>query len=319
MPYTTTRQIKQDVLFRGGEPTGGGQWNDKVVDYINRAYRGVASGASEFLPEYVEDWWWTRGRGVLTLLPATKTGTVAVTQGSTTITFSDAPSVSVTGYRFRVDGWSEPFLVASHTALNANATLDSIFTGETNSAATYKLMKTTYSLDSAVQALISPMVGFRNNPKIIGISPERMDDLYPLQELNTGIPRAFALVDEQTVQFSHGGRDDGISQRVEYNYRAVVSELTDSDSSVPLIPLQYRHVLADMALTFVYLDKNDDRSNAVALSARTVLAGMLKDNRRRLSRMGGTLGHIYPRGGPEGNLEDRLIRTDSGLIIGGPY
>lgn len=315
MPYTNTREIKNDVLRRGGEPATAEEFGEAVIDYINRCYNTLAAGASEFLPEYVEDWWWLRGSDVLTLEPAIE-GSVAVTKDSASVTFGSAPSASsVDNYRLKIEGHSEQFAIASHTGGATAATLDSPYTGDTNSAASYKLMRVFYALSTEVGSLISPMFGFRQNPSIIGLSPERMDVLYPLPELTTGIPRAFALEDKQTVRFSHGGRTDGYSMRVEYRYRKLVTTLTDDPSSIPVVPAEWRHLLADMALTYLYLELNDDRSNAVALSARTGLAGMLKENRRQLAKMGGSVGQIYPRGDGPGSAEGPL-RTESGMIIG---
>ena len=315
MPYETTRQIKQDVLFRGAEVVGGASdYDQKVIDYINRVYKTMAAGASEFLPEYIEDWWWLRARGVLTLKPVT-VGTVNITQDSANITFDIAPTDSVVDYRIRFDNWGEVFTIATHTAGAVDATLDSPFTGPTIVGSGYRLMKVTYALDAAVDAVTGPMVGYRDNPKINGVSPERMDELWPLPNLMPGIPMGFSLEDPQTVRFSHGGRTDGYSMRVEYPYRPLVTDLEDSDTSIPLVPAQWRHILADMALAYVYLDKNDDRSNAVALAARTGLAGMLKENRRRLSKINKNTGHIYPRSNNLGQSPVPL-RTESGLIIG---
>jgi len=175
-------------------------------------------------------------------------------------------------------------------------------------------MKVTYTLSASVASIVAPMVGFRDNPRIIGLSPERMDELYPMPELTTGIPEAFALENTQTVRFSHGGRTDGASMRVEYRYRPVVADLYDSVASVPLVPLEWRHLLADMALTYLLLDKNDDRSNAIALSARTGLAAMLKENRRRIPKMDTLTGHIFPRASTMNTRSP--LRTESGLIIG---
>lgn len=317
MPYVTTQDIKEDVLFRAGEKNSA-DWGEKTIDYINRVYRTLATGASEFLPEYVDDWWWIRDTDVLTLEPVISTGTVAVTEGSVNITFSSAPAASVAGFRFRVDGNPEVYKIATHTGGATAATLDAAYNGDDAAAGTYKLMKVEYELSASVEALVGPMFGFRSNPRIIGLSPERMDELYPIPELATGTPVAFSLEDTQTVRFSHGGRTDGKSMRLEYRYRKALDALTDSDSSVPIVPLEWRHLLADMALTYVLLDKNDDRSNAIALAARTGLAGMLKENRRRLSKMDITsIGHIYPRGDvPSARKGTNPLRTESGLIIG---
>lgn len=314
--YESGREIVDDILFRAGEATTQTDWASKALDYLNRSYRTLCAGSSEFLPEYVDDWFWLRGIEKLTLEPAILAGTVNVTANSTSIIFSSAPADSVVGWRIRVGDHPELFSIATHTAGAAAATLDSPYTGSSASASAYKLMKVIYTLASNVQALISPMIGYRNNPRIMGVTPERMDDIFPFADLQPGVPEAFALEDLATVRFSHGGRIDGQKMRIEYRFRKVAVDLAYALNSIPLVPLEYRAVLSDMALTYVWLDKNDDRSNATALGARTGLAAMWKENRRKLARMGsGTIGHIYPRQG--GAFVRRgPLRTASGLIIG---
>jgi len=316
MAYANTHELKNDVLFRGSEGTTGSAYDAKAVDYLNRVYRTLCSGASEFLPEYIEDWWWLRSDAKLTLIPVITAGTIALVKDSANVTFSVAPNPSVVGYKLRIPTWPEVFQILTHTGGLGTAVLDSPYTGPTATASTYKLMKVTYALSSSVASIISPMVGYRGNRKIIGLSPERMDELFPLPELDTGVPTGFALENDQSVRFSHGGQTDGSSMRVEYRFRPTVVDLFDDVLSIPLVPLQWRHLLADMALTYLLLDKNDDRSNAVALAARTGLAAMLKENRRRIPKMGGYAGHIFPRGDGN-NIGTRLpLRTASGLIIG---
>lgn len=321
MPYTTSQDLLNDVLFRAGESqnVGASAFRSKTLDYLNKVYRTLCAGASEFLPDYIEDWWWLRSSSVLTLVPVTTTGTVAVTQGSTAIDFSSPPVPSVVGYRLRIEGHPEVFKIATHTALDDDATLDSPYTGPTALAAAYKLMKVEYDLSASVAALISPMIGYRGNCRITGITPEGMDSHFPLPELQPGIPRMFSLEDVQRVRFSHGGRTDGESMRVEYRFRPSIADLTDSMSSIPLVPLEYRHLIADMAVAYLERDKNDDRDQSAALSARNGLKAMCSENKRRLKRMDTWAGHIFPRaGGRYGhpNQGDEPLRTESGLIIG---
>jgi hypothetical protein len=312
------RELKQDVLFRASEPLTGSQWDAKVMDYLNRVYRTLSTGASEFLPEFVEDWWWMRQDAVLMLEPNYNTGLVAVTQGSTSITFTPAPASSLAGRRLRVkpSGTRTPdlYVIAAHTGGAGAATLDGNYTSDTNAAAPFDAMKTEYTLAAAVQVLMSPIVVFQEPNRLYGISPERMDELFPLARLVPGIYQAFALENEQVVRFSHGGRNDGKQTRAEYRYRPFITDLTDSTGSIPLVPTQWMHVLSDMALVYVLLDKNDDRSNAAALGARTGLAAMLKENRRRAVKIDYRAGHIAPR--QTRNLRRGPLRTDSGLIIG---
>ena len=205
--------------------------------------------------------------------------------------------MDMTNRRLRVVGHPDVFVILSHMPDSPTATLDYPYTGDTNSAAAFEAMRTEYELDEAAQVLSSPMVAFRNPHRINGITTEKMDELFPLINLSPGVPQAFCLENETTVRFSHGGDEDGRTMRVEYRYRPNVDDLTDSTASIPLVPPQWMHVLADMALVYVLLDKNDDRSNAAALGARTGLAAMLKENRRRLVKIDHQAGQINPRAG----------------------
>jgi len=317
VPLANARELKEDVLFRASEPINGSSgWDSKVMDYINRVYRTLSTGASEFLPEYVEDWWWMRQDATLLLEPVYSVGTVAVVQGSAAITFTPAPADSQAGRRLRIKSGTAPpdvFVIAAHTGGAGPATLDGNYTGETNALASFDSMKIEYALSSSVQVLMSPIVAFQMPDRIYGVPPERMDELFPLVRLRPGIPQAFALEDERTVRFSHGGKNDGKHMRVEYRFRPFVIDLTDSIGSIPLVPTQWMHVLSDMALVYVLLDKNDDRSNAAALGARTGLAAMLKENRRRNVKMDYLAGHIAPR---QNSQSKGPLRTESGLIIG---
>jgi hypothetical protein len=313
MPYENTRELKEDVLFRASEPgSSASQWNIPVVDYLNRVYRTLVAGASEFLPEYVEDWWWMRREGAFVLEPSYRTGTVAVVQNSDGITFSPAPGSSLAGRRLRVREHPDIFIIQTHTAGLAAATLDLPYTGRTGSFE-FDAMKVMYELPEAVEEIISPIVFYRDRSNLFGLPPDRMDQLYPLRSLEPGTPEAFSLENTRTLRVSHGGRTDGYSMRVDYRYRPVVEILEDTEDSIPIVPLQWRHLLADMALVYVMLDKNDDRSNATALAARTGLAAMIKENRRKYNKMDQYAGHIFPRGGPVGDRNMR--RTENGAMF----
>ena len=315
MPYVTGADLVADVLFRAGEVAGASEWDTKVVDYLNRDYLAVCTGASEFLPETVEDWWWMRDDGVLTLDPIITAGTVSVTNGSTTATFSvDPGAMTADTRRLKIIGHPDIFKIAS--IAGGVATLDSAYTGTTNSAASYEILHTVYNLGSSVSAIISPIISFRDNPQLFGTSPERMDYLFPLMRLQSGVPKAFCLESETQVRFSHGGRTDGVSMRVEYRYRPTVTLLANIDTSIPLLPVQYRYLLADMALVQIFSDKNDDRATNVAGQARAGLMAMVRENHRRLTKIDQFSGQLVTRQGQARHNESKLLRTETGLIIG---
>lgn len=311
MPFVSGADIVSDVLFRAGEIAGSSEWDVKTLDYLNRAYGALCAGSSEFLPETVEDWWWMRANGALILDPMWNDGTISVTNGASGFDFSVSPGMDVTGWRLKVRGHPDVFAIAS--AGGANGNFDTVYTGDTNAAAEFELFHTVYTLDSAVQTIISPIVSFRENPQLFGTSPERMDFLFPLARLASGVPQAFCLESDTTVRFSHGGMVGGRSMRIEYRYRPIVELLANSATSFPLVPAHYRHLLADMALVYVHSDKNDDRVASVGSQVRAGLMAMVRENHRRLTKIDQNSGHVFPRG--HGNSR-KILRTETGNIIG---
>lgn len=313
MALTTGRDLKRDVLFRASENSlGQSDWDLKVMDYLNRSYREVANGSSQFLPEFIDDWWWMHRDGVLLLEATYKEGSIAVTRGSTAAVLSAAPDFSLTGYRMRIVGQPDIFIVESHTALTADVTLDIAYTGDTDSIASFEAMKTDYELDPAVVSSVMSPIKHYHGPDMIGMTPERLSQLYPISRLGWGVPSAYALLDETTIRFNRGGLEDQ-KMRVEYHYKPVVAALEDSDTSIPLIPIQFRQVLSDMALSMVLVDKNDDRATVAMGAAKALLTAMVRENRRKLAKISNSVGTIYPRA--SGQRRRHEVLTVSGHRI----
>lgn len=315
-----SQDIINDVLFRAGESTDGSSDFDaqSLVD-LNRAYQGIWMGGRELDPSIQEDWYWLLSStpSTITLPPSIATGTVNVANNSAAITFSSAPAISVAGYHFKTANNADVFRIASHTAAAAAATLDSVYTAANDSAASYRLMKFEHTLPSDVLRLVSPLKVYRDTrDEIQGMSIMELERRWPLRIPLSGVPRAFAQLSETAVRFSHYGSDTADDyMRVDFYYLRRPADLTDSASEEPLIPLQYRSVLANFALYFLQVDKNDNRADATALVAKAGIQAMAMENRHRWASWGRDMGRIYPRPGdlPE-NLQ--VLRTESGLILG---
>jgi len=291
--------IIEHVLFEAGEKTDGtSDFDSRVLIWVNSAYRKIWQGGGEFDPTVNEDWTWLREQGSLILQEKISTGTVSVTNNSATATLSASQSTDVDNWFFKVDDYEGIFRVSAHAAPSATLTLDSVYTGDTNAIANYKLVKLDYTLNSSAIEILTPMYtahranNYIRNPQgvINGISKQRLTKPY---ELLAGIPDTFTQIDSTTVRFNRY-IDSGL-KRIDYWYKAKPSDLTDSGSEEPLIPLHHRHVLANIALYDLLKAKNDDRADVVSLIAKAGLKAMSIENRRRLSQMDGTYGHIRPR------------------------
>lgn len=315
--FEFTSDILFDVLDRASEPTdGSSDFVDQALTYINRAYQAIALGGSEFAPQINETWWWLKKAdpGILTIKRPIFNGTVLVTEGSTSITFSVSHTEDLLGRHFKIDDHEDVFKISAHGGGTA-ATLDSIYTGLTNAAASYKAMKLIYSLATDVLYITSPIIVYRgNNLEISGISEEVMDRTYPLRNTYPGISKAFSMVGEKTIRLSHYGILDE-DYRSQYKYLQIPPDLTNTTNETPIIPKHYRKILSDAALFFLYKTKNDDRADGEGISVNNQLAAMQRDHVNRLARISKNYGHIITRPGQVGRFQEPL-RTESGLIIG---
>lgn len=319
--YTTSADLVTDILFRANEPTDGTSDFDSIaLQYLNRAYQGLWSGGSEVDPSVNEVWWWLRkdDQGVLTLNPLENTGTVAVTNGSTTATLGTSIASSMAGRHFKVDDHPDVFIVSSHSGGSTSMTLESVYTGATNATASFKLTQLDYDLASDVLYLTSPFMAYQDGRhEIPVISLEALRANWPLNEVGSGVPKNAAFIGERKVRFSHyGGTSSTDLIKLDYEYLYEPSDLAD-DSGEPLVPRQYRKILADWATGYVLADKDDTKASSMIEGARRGINAMAKENRRRQMMASGTenFARIFPRLS-EKNLFKGPLRTESGLIIG---
>jgi hypothetical protein len=321
--YRYTSDLMEDVLFRCGEATdGGSDYDGAALRYLNRAYQGICMGGSELDPTVQEDWWWLRSTtpGVILMQPMISAGTVAVTHSFEFATFTAAPFPAfgtLDGWFFRTSG--SPDISRVVDQVGNVVEFDQVYSGPTSSATTYELRHLEYALVSDTLRLIHPMRTFLSGERyeVLGIDMSAMDRDWPLSRVVAGLPSHYAHVSELLIRFNRSGpTDDEDLFRVEYDYLIRPDDLVDSPTQEPVVPRQWRRVLSDWASFWILMDKNDDRADAVGLSARNGLAAMARENRHRMGAIGrGAVGQIRPR---QDGL-DRFsgpIRTSSGLIIG---
>jgi len=290
--------ILEYILFRAGEKVDGTSDLDaQALIYLNSAYKKIWQGGCEFDPAINEDWVWLRASGNIILQKKISTGTVSVTNNSASATLSASQATDVAGWFFKVDGHEGIFKISTHGGSSAALTLDSVYTGSTNATATYKLLKLDYTLAADAIEILSPMeTSFKANRsfvydgQIAGIS---LQSVPYRNELLSGVPEYFSQIDATTVRFNRYADSDLI--RIDYRYKKLPADLTDSGSEEPLVPLRHRHILANIALYDLWTDKNDDRADSVSLVAKQGLKAMAVENQNRLSQMDHTYGKIHPR------------------------
>lgn len=326
--YTTNADLVDDVLFRAGEPTDGtSDFQDAAVRYLNRSYQSVWRGGAELVPDVYEDWWWLRryGQGQIIILPVYNTGTASVQNNLSTVTLSVGPqrsgsNISLTRAFFKVDNHPDVFRVNINTAGSTSVTLDSVYTGDTDTVAKFKVMFLDYALATDVASIISPMRVYQGDQnKIEGIDADTLWQKWPMEQCSPGVPQNFAecgidSLGNRRVRFSHyGGTSDADLIRVDYSYTYRASDIADNSSEIEM-PREWRKILCDFALYFLLLDKEDNRAAQALQLATGGLRAMSGAHRREMSVQSRNVGKINPRTGHMPNGRGPL-RTEGGFII----
>ena len=155
-----------------------------------------------------------------------------------------------------------------------------------------------------------------NRYTVDGVPLSELERDYPLALMTVGIPTRFAFVTDSNVRFNfYPGTTTTDLMRVEYDYLYKPADLTNDPTEEPLVPYQYRRILADLAAAWLCTDKNDTRATTYGNTAKALLDSMKQENIHRWASMARSYGKIFPRQAqlPEYRMP---IRTQTGLIIG---
>jgi hypothetical protein len=311
--YQFTADLLLDVLFRCGEPIdGSSEFGGQALTYLNRANQCLWTGGAEIGVDLHEEWWWLRAPmpGILTLVPPLPV-VVTIAEGGTDVTFLTAPGADLTGWLLSVAGVPDLFRITTHPT-TVSASLDGPFTGASVIEVDAVATKVVYALADDTLRASSPMRTFqptaRGGYEIAGVDELELDRDTPLTTMPTGVPDLFCPTGERAVRFNRVVME---STRVEYRYLRRPLPLLGGLNEEPIVPIQHRRLLADIACYFLFFDKNDDRTDGTVLLAKQGLAAMQKEHRLRLQKQGGMVGQISPRP----STARRHITTTSGLRL----
>lgn len=299
MNYRYTSDLLTDVLFRAGEPTdASSDYYARALVYLNRAYQALCQGGNELSQSINEDWLWLVRQGSVLFEPKVDR-TLTATLGSTTITFNTAPT-DYTGAPISVAEWvvtSEldiggRYRITAHTAGSTTATIDTPWVKATGSYAV-SIEKLAYSLPSDTIRLISPLFVWTGQTytAVEYSSVEHVWTVNPRRIGRSGLPTHFALANQTTITLSAAPLE---VSRAEYEYLYLPPELTNATGEEPVVPLKDRRILADIALFWLFLDKNDNRFEGLGLMINSQLRGMASENRAALAAVARRYGSLIP-------------------------
>lgn len=158
--FRTTSDILDGVLRRCGEVTssqGTSSWQQAALLYLNQIHYTIITGGNELNVDVDEPWSWAKSRNpiIIQLNPSITAGTVALTQGSASGTFSTVPQVnganaSLQNWYLKPQGAPELYKIVNHVSGSTAFYIDSNFPQSTNSALTYQVFQLDYDLISSV-------------------------------------------------------------------------------------------------------------------------------------------------------------------------
>ena len=300
----TFLELRQRVAELAGLDRTQTETDTRVKEWVNQTYQDVSS---------FYNWPWLVKRSVIQTLPDITTGTVAVTNDSTAITFSSAPSISVQDqFQIQITDDTNWYNISSHTAASTSATLDVPYLGTTNGTAGYKLRKVVYSLPSSLDRVMF-IRQTDSDTKLNEIDPVTFFNQIP-DPNTTGSARNYYFQGLDTNQNWQIGLfpipDAEINLLVWYFKK--ITEMT-SDSESPDIPTKFHNILVFGALSLYGYDFIDDtrlqsadRKFAKLLSEMRKMANPGKDSHtilqpwdqrggsRRGFRLPGNFGHTFP-------------------------
>lgn len=318
----TVEDLRSDALFRAGEPTTStSSFYTKSLEYLNRIQQalllggGIAVGRdlatsagiyAHVVDLPITDFWWARKnpRGVLTTDALIETGTVTVTEGSTAVTFSSAPTRSVAGWRLEVAKLPTVPRVLTHVAGATAAVLDAPWPEDTQTAAAFVVYNVEYALPGDFLRFAgAPYLHSRYQDPIPVSVPEVHDAAYPFGTFFKEPPSAAAMLQPRLIQLNSY---DTRSYRLEFDYIFMPPDL--QANGTVLLPHHHRSVLSSGAAMLIAFDKNDDRAENLASEFRETVRRLVQEHRKQLSAGSMTYGTFQTRmgqGGRKGRIQPK--------------
>lgn len=248
-------QMKQDLADRlssfdetvSADSTRLGRWINRAQDNICCAW----------------NWPFNRQVDIIQTQPDYTTGTVAITQGTTTLTFSSGPASSLAGWYIKIGDLADWYLISTHTAGATTATITPTFRQTTVTTSTFLARKFNYQL--AANAMTVMDVRIATNYRNMMSLPAIQCDMLTQMLSGSGTPSSYFL----TTPSVDGSPQIAFFPNPDTYYNIYVHEkqiLTElvSDSDTPIIPAPYHDLITCLASYYGFVKVNSiDRAAMV--------------------------------------------------------
>ena len=210
-------------------------------------------------------WKWLLDRTDVRHLAKYTTGTISVTEGSTSATLSTAPASTVgdggsfLNYQIKIDGYDEIYTISAHTALATALTLRTKFNDTTNATATFRIYKDTIDLPTDCSEVIKVWHDHDRRPLEL-LGNEQLRDIMIRDPYREGYPTQASQIEfydptpldgetesDRYRQLMLYPAQNNKNIAVHVDYKREVTALS-ADADEPLIPIGDRIVLVYGAL-----------------------------------------------------------------------
>ena len=290
-----------DLQNRARVQTGVTATENQAKRYINIALQDMHLGLLEQMP-------WAERSADLTTQQDYTTGTLTITQGSTSLAGASTAwntnnvfSVANmrVGGKIVINGGVEVYEISA-VASDTAATLTAAFVRADVSAASYVYFEDEYALHADFLRPLS-FKNFDIASEIELISRKQFRFHYPRNK-TTGKPRVATIIDRdfsgnttpvRKVLF-HQPPDDFyritypfITNKLAVSSAGVAQTSLTADADEPIVPLQFRHAIVWHALFHWYRDKKDDGRSTAARAEYSSIMGRIASDQE--------IGHNGPR------------------------
>lgn len=193
---------------------------------------------NEIVPFKQRKWDWLSGNKTIATPVVYVTGTVTVTNGDATITFSDLPSEDITGFILKIDGRPEVFNILSHDFGDTEAVELEVDWPFDTATVGFKLWKDTLTLPSTFNEVIAVTHNRRATPMDIVNAAKFNETKSRFPDIQR--PPEICTVNALTFKYFPACNTESYILNIEGRLKATA---LDGDNDAPLIPIEDRIVL----------------------------------------------------------------------------
>ncbi len=212
------------------------------------------------------------------------TGTISVNASSSTVTFSSAPSISVTDRYIQLSTSQDWYKITAHTALSTTATISPAYVGVSNlTAGTYTIRKLLYTTTTPLVQILD-MKQLVTPVRLISQSPRDADFFAPLY-YDTGAPYYYIMsspTSDGKMQWSFLKSPDTVLNVMVRG----IKNLTDLslDADIPVIPSPWQDAILNVAAFYGFQSLDDTRANTELTVGEARIKDMMTNYSHDLGR-----------------------------------